>query len=143
MKKKSADGAVRVEFASDLKAAQRLLARIVHALAKTEFSPREIFGIKLAVEEALVNAVKHGNRLDPGKKVVVEYRMEPTCFRVRIADEGSGYDPARVPDPMADENLERPGGRGLLLMRHYMTDVVVHPPGNRLEMTRIHDPAAG
>jgi serine/threonine-protein kinase RsbW len=138
MKKQSAEGSVRVDIESDTKAARRLQQRIVRELRTTSFDGREIFGIKLALEEALVNAVKHGNRLDPNKKVHVEYRVAPDRIDIRICDEGAGYDPGRVPDCNADENLERPGGRGLLLMRHYMTEVNVLPPGNELVMSKVH-----
>ena len=61
----------------------------------------------------------------------------PTASKSGIADEGKGFDPDDVPDPMAPENLERPCGRGLLLMRHYMTEVTYHPPGNRLSMSKV------
>ena len=68
----------------------------------------------------------------------VEYRVAADRIDIRIADEGAGYDPSRVRDCKADANLERPGGRGLLLMRHYMTEVVVVPPGNELVMSKVH-----
>ena len=138
MKKQSAEGSVRVDIASDTKAARQLQQRIVRELRSTSFDGKEIFGIKLALEEALVNAVKHGNRLDPNKKVQVEYRVAPDRIDIRIVDEGPGYDPSRVRDCKADANLERPGGRGLLLMRHYMTEVIVLPPGNELIMSKVH-----
>jgi len=138
MKKESAEGAVCVEISNDLREARRLQQQIVRELRSTSFDGREIFGIKLAVEEALVNAIRHGNRLDPEKKVRVEYRVAPDRIDIRIADEGPGYDPSRVPDCKAEENLTRPGGRGLLLMRHYMTEVVVLPPGNELVMSKVH-----
>jgi serine/threonine-protein kinase RsbW len=138
MKKQSAEGPVRVDIASDTMAARRLQQRIVRELRTTTFDGREIFGIKLALEEALVNAVKHGNRLDPNKKVHVEYRVAADRIDIRIVDEGAGYDPSRVPDCKADANLERPGGRGLLLMRHYMTEVIILPPGNELVMSKVH-----
>jgi serine/threonine-protein kinase RsbW len=138
MKKQSAEGSVRVEIANDLKEARRLQQQIVRELKATSFDGREIFGIKLAIEEALVNAIRHGNRLDPAKKVHVEYRVAPERIDIRIADEGPGYDPARVPDCKSEENLHRPGGRGLLLMRHYMTEVTVLPPGNELVMSKVH-----
>jgi len=132
------DGSVHVTISSNLDEARRLQQRIVRHLKKTVFDPREVFGIKLALEEALVNAIKHGNRLDPRKKVDVRFLVRPDLFEIRIADEGPGFDPGDVPDPKADENLTRPGGRGLLLMRHYMTEVIVHPPGNQLTMTKVH-----
>jgi serine/threonine-protein kinase RsbW len=138
MKVKPSEGSVHVILKSDLKEAQRLQQRIARQLSKTSFDQREIFGISLALEEALVNAIKHGNRLDPKKKVQVRFQVTPDRFEIHIADEGPGFDPCDVRDPLADENLTRPGGRGLLLMRHYMTEVVVHPPGNQLSMMKVH-----
>jgi serine/threonine-protein kinase RsbW len=126
-----------VVIPSDPAAAQRLQDDIECALRACEFEEREVFSIRLALEEALVNAIKHGNQMDRRKKVHITYQVSPERFEVRIADEGAGFDPDDVPDPMAPENLERPCGRGLLLMRHYMTEVTYHPPGNRLFMTKV------
>ena len=60
-------------------------------------------------------------------------------FEASVTDEGPGYNPTDLPDPLADENLERPSGRGLFLIKHYMTDVVIHPPGNRLAMCKMRN----
>lgn len=138
MKTVSVDGSDLIVIPSDLKEARRVQRHIEKQLKSTSFDEREIFGIRLSLEEALVNAIKHGNRLDPHKKVEIEYFVESHRFEVRIRDEGPGYAPEHVPDCKADENLTRPGGRGLFLMRHYMTEVVVAPPGNQLIMTKIH-----
>lgn len=133
----SSTGFDLIVIPSDLKEARRVQRRIERQLKSTAFDEREIFGIRLAMEEALVNAIKHGNRLDPRKKVEIEYAIQDERFEIRISDEGAGYCPEEIPDCKADENLTRPGGRGLFLMRHYMTDVVVAPPGNQLIMTKI------
>lgn len=121
---------------SDPAAARRVQDDIERALQDHHYDERDIFGVRLALEEALVNAIKHGNQMDKGRKVHVRYQVGPDLFLVRIADEGPGFDPGDVPDPMAAENLERPCGRGLLLMRHYMSEVVFHPPGNVVSMTK-------
>jgi serine/threonine-protein kinase RsbW len=131
------DGARDVVIPSDPAEARRVQEEIERALLECKFEEREIFSIKLALEEALVNAIKHGNQMDPDKKVHISYFVSAERFDIRIADEGKGFDPDDVPDPMDPENLERPCGRGLLLMRHYMTDVVYHPPGNRLSMSKV------
>ena len=124
---------------SDPEEARRIQDDIERALKAYRFDDREIFSIKLALEEALVNAIKHGNQMDRAKKVRISYRISPDRFDIHIADEGRGFDPEDVPDPMAAENLERPCGRGLLLMRHYMTEVVFHAPGNRLSMSKVRN----
>ena len=124
---------------SDPAEARRVQDDIEHALKSFRFDDREIFSIKLALEEALVNAIKHGNQMDRAKKVRISYRINPDRFDIHIADEGQGFDPEDVPDPMAAENLERPCGRGLLLIRHYMTEVTFHPPGNRVTMSKVRN----
>jgi serine/threonine-protein kinase RsbW len=124
---------------SDLNAARAFQFEIEHALQKADFTEHDIFAIKLAVEEALVNAIKHGNRLDPAKHVRVNCRVCSGRFEVHIADEGAGFDPDAVPDPTAPENLERPCGRGLLLMRHYMTEVHFHDCGRSVRMAKVID----
>jgi serine/threonine-protein kinase RsbW len=79
--------------------------------------------------------------MDRSKKVVISYHVNAERFDIHITDEGKGFDPEDVPDPMAVENLERPCGRGLLLMRHYMTEVMFHAPGNRLSMSKLRNGA--
>ncbi len=106
-------------------------------LRSSHASVHEIFSIKLALEEALINAIKHGNQMDRAKKVRVQYRVSPDFFEVRVIDEGGGFDPSDVPDPTAVENLERPCGRGLMLMRHYMTNVVYNHSGNCVAMSKV------
>jgi len=131
------DGSFEFVIPSDLNEARRLQEFIERQLQQCHYEDKEIFGIRLALEEAIVNAIKHGNQMDRGKKVHVRFRVLPERFDVGVTDEGPGYNPGDVPDPLADENLERPSGRGLFLMQYYMTEVVVHPPGNRLTMSKV------
>lgn len=128
---------------SDLNEARMVQEVIENHLRQNQYEDKEIFGIRLALEEAIVNAIKHGNQMDNAKKVHVFFRVDPDRFDVGVTDEGPGYDPEDVPDPLADENLERPSGRGLLLMRHYMTEVTIHPPGNRLTMSKVRIESTG
>ena len=90
----------------------------------------------LALEEAFLNAVKHGNRMDPTKKVTIDYAVDPEQVEIRMTDEGPGFDPGRVPDPRVGKNLYRPEGRGLLLIRSYMHTVEYNEQGNSLRMVR-------
>jgi serine/threonine-protein kinase RsbW len=137
MREPDQEGARDVVIPSDPAEARRIQDDIEQALKTCRFEEREIFCIRLALEEALVNAIKHGNQMDRTKRVFINYLVCTDRFEIRIADEGKGFDPEDVPDPMAPENLERPCGRGLLLMRHYMTEVTYHPPGNRLSMSKV------
>lgn len=132
---------MRREFVipSDLSAARQLQCEIEQALQSVQFTEAEVFAIKMAVEEALVNAIKHGNQNDPGKKVKVVYHVHPERFEVRITDQGPGFDPNDVPDPTAPENLERPCGRGLLLIRYYMTEVTFDDRGSTIAMYKLRN----
>jgi serine/threonine-protein kinase RsbW len=110
------------------------LERLLHSL---HYGERDVFSIKLALEEALVNAIKHGNQMDRSKKVQISYQVLPDQFEIRVTDEGPGFDPCDVPDPTEVENLERPCGRGLMLMRHYMNEVTYSARGNSVFMRKI------
>jgi serine/threonine-protein kinase RsbW len=126
-----------VTIPSDPAEARRIQEEIEHLLRRTQFCDHDIFGIKLALEEALVNAIKHGNRADPSKKVRISYRVLPDLFDIHITDEGTGFDPCEVPDPTITENLERPCGRGLMLMRYYMSQVTFSASGNSVQMSKV------
>jgi serine/threonine-protein kinase RsbW len=116
--------------------ARRIQDRIVDDLTAHQYSDKDIFAIKLALEEAVVNAIKHGNQMDRSKKIRIAYRVDPDRCDILIADEGPGFDPADVPDPRDPENVERPCGRGLMLMRHYMTEVRYGARGNAVHMCK-------
>jgi serine/threonine-protein kinase RsbW len=116
---------------------QELIGRLLDELDPIGFADKELFGIRLALEEALVNAVKHGNRQDPAKTVGIRYQITSKEFLIEIEDEGRGFDPEGVPDPLNPENLERPGGRGVFLMRHYMSWVQYNEAGNCVTLCRV------
>jgi len=127
-----------IDFGSCLHRAREVETEILTACEKHHFSENDLFAIKLALEEALVNAVKHGNKLDPAKMVRVRYRACDQRADVIIEDEGTGFNPAELPDPLAEENIERCSGRGILLMRAYMSSVVFNPQGNKVTMTKFN-----
>ena len=127
---------VYVVIPSDTDEARRIQDQVEQSLQATACHDHDLFSIKLALEEALVNAIKHGNQYDRTKQVQIAYRLLHDRFVVRITDEGAGFDPNDVPDPTAFENFERPGGRGLMLMRHYMTEVVFNERGNSVTLCK-------
>ena len=129
--------ATELTIPSDLAEARRVQGLIEEALQASAYTEHDIFAIKLALEEALVNAIKHGNQMDPDKRVFVVYRVTPERFDIRITDEGAGFNPADVPDPTDPDNLERPCGRGLMLMRHYMNEVTFSGRGNVVSMRKV------
>jgi serine/threonine-protein kinase RsbW len=114
--------------------ARRPVEAVAATMAAHGYPQREVFAVRLALEEALVNALKHGHRGDPTKTAQVLYRVGPARVVVRVRDEGPGFDPAAVPDPLAEENLGRDSGRGLLLMRHYLTEVRHNARGNAVTL---------
>ncbi len=87
-----------------------------------------------SLREAIANAVRHGNRMDLGRRVGVEYELSDTEAVLRVSDEGEGFDPSAVPDPTAPENLLRPGGRGIFFMKQLMDRVTIEarPTGGML-----------
>ena len=109
---------------------------ILSALEAQGFNQDDIFAVHLALEEAFQNAVKHGNRMNPAKKVMIDYAVDPEKVEVLMTDEGEGFDPHSVPDPRVGENLYRPAGRGLLLIQSYMHTVEYNERGNSLRMVR-------
>ena len=96
-----------------------VIEEMVAALADLGYSPKDVFRARLVLEEAICNAIKHGHRHDPSKVVEVRYRLDVDHFLVQVEDQGPGFTPSHVPDATDPANLERPTGRGLLLIRHY------------------------
>jgi len=127
---------VEMVIPTDLKSAKESEARIMGELARHHYSDDVTFAIKLALEEALTNAIKHGNRNDASKRLVVRYAVNPQQTVIMVRDEGPGFRPRKVPDPTADENLERPNGRGIMLMHAYMTRVRFNEAGNEVWMLK-------
>ncbi|MBM3780660.1 MAG: ATP-binding protein [Acidobacteria bacterium] len=89
------------------------------------------YDVGVAIRETVINAIRHGNRQDVMRQVTVEWRGSATeGLSVTVSDEGSGFDPEAIADPLAPENLMKGSGRGLLFMRAYMDEVDISPrPG--------------
>ena len=123
-------------FLSTLEEREEVLRAIEAQLAVHNFLAKEIFGIRLALDEAIVNGIKHGHKFDATKRLHLAYIITNGKLHVDITDEGPGFDPAAVPDPLADENLDKVSGRGLFLMSSYMESVQFNETGNRVSMTK-------
>ena len=126
-----------VTIPSDTVQGQAVQERIVRLLETLEYPPRDVFGVRLALEEAIVNAIKHGNGMDPDKNVRIQCRISNEHVRIEIEDQGEGFIPTEVPDPTDFENLEKPCGRGLMLMRSFMTRIDFNPSGNCVILEKI------
>jgi serine/threonine-protein kinase RsbW len=102
------------------------------------FGEDEQHHIAMAVREATVNAVLHGNGYDPQKKVFVAYEMTPDALIITISDQGKGLDPASIPDPLAPENLMKQSGRGIFLIRSFMDEVTFKnlDPGTEIKLIK-------
>ena len=114
--------------------------QILAQLRDHHYPAKILFGIRLSIEEAIINAIKHGNGMDPGKHVTIAWRIDEASVRVEIEDEGPGFIPAEVPDPTAEENLDRPCGRGIMLMKSFMSRVEFNARGNRVILENRRDP---
>jgi serine/threonine-protein kinase RsbW len=117
---------------SDINAGRRVLDELLGQLRSHRWDHRDVFGVHLAMEEALVNAIRHGNREDPRKRVEVHCRLAENKVKVEIADEGPGFDANQVPDPTDAKHRELPAGRGLLLMRTFMSRVTYEDQGRKV-----------
>jgi serine/threonine-protein kinase RsbW len=114
--------------------------RLLGAMTRHGYPDASRFAIRLALEEAIVNAFRHGHKQFPDKPVKLEFDVRHDRVQLAVEDQGPGFNPEVVPDPTLDENLELPTGRGLLLMRAYMARVEYVGRGNRVEM-EYHRPA--
>jgi serine/threonine-protein kinase RsbW len=105
--------------------------------AKEKFHLNEdIYGnIMIAVTEAVNNAIRHGNKGDSSKNVSLGLSLEDGLIKFRIEDEGHGFDFHHLPDPTAPENLEKPGGRGIFLMKHLADEVDFSEEGKVVELS--------
>ncbi len=95
--------------------------------SESGFAEEEVMQIAMAVREAAVNAVLHGNAYDPEKKIDLEFERTNKGLVITIRDQGKGLDPAKIPDPLAPENLLKTSGRGIFLIRSFMDDVQINP----------------
>jgi serine/threonine-protein kinase RsbW len=103
---------------------------VAEEMAAAGYPEEDRFGLRLALEEAIVNAIRHGNRGDPSRRIRLRFDVGPDRVLAEVEDEGEGFDPDRVPDPRLRASWERHSGRGLLLMRHHTTWLRYNPLGN-------------
>ena len=129
-------------IASDLAAGREILEEMLTRFQAENWSSRDIFGIRLALEEAVVNAIKHGNRLDERKRVHVLCESTRERIWIKISDEGPGFNPELVPDCTDEAHLDAPNGRGIMLMRNFMSRVEYNERGNSVMMEKLRPDAS-
>lgn len=122
---------VELKLPSRVESISEATDAVVGAARRMGFADDALFGIDMAVREAVTNAVLHGNRGDESVPVEVEVADAGDEMSVAVRDRGEGFDPSGVADPTAEENLLKASGRGILFMRNFMDDVrwERHPGG--------------
>jgi len=125
-----------IEIKNDVLELERVGQQILQDVTSGGFSEEEVFAIHLALEEVLVNALKHGNKNSPDKKIAIEYDITDDKFEITVTDQGDGFEPERIPDPRDDENLCKTSGRGMLLIRSYMDKVEYNDKGNSVMLVK-------
>jgi serine/threonine-protein kinase RsbW len=113
-------------------------AKVLSLAKNLDYSDDDIFAAHLAIEESIVNAVKHGNRRDINKTVTIEYDVTPEKIDVIVSDEGCGFNPETIADPRCGNNIYKIGGRGVLLMKSYMDAVEYNENGNSVHMVKFN-----
>ncbi len=136
MSKPALGWSLHEKIPSSLDIGHATIERLLAALEANKWEGRDLFHIQLAIEEALVNAITHGNKLADDKVVEVEFRVDPQTTYMRIKDQGAGFDPSAVPDPRDDEHLECTNGRGVMLIRELMSEVRYNDRGNEVTMIK-------
>lgn len=135
--KGSPAAAQQLSFPAGAAEMEKALQELLGDIQKTKLRCGDLDEIRLALREALNNALKHGSRLDSTKKIHFAYRCDPRQgLWVMVRDEGSGFNPEGVPDPTTPENLDRTGGRGVFLMRNLMDKVEFRDGGREVQMWR-------
>lgn len=132
-----------VEVPNDVRAIERVVELVVRRCRTCESVARKFhLNFRVGLAEALANAMLYGNGDDPGKRVRVEVTVSECRVSARVTDQGDGFDPDAVADPTTPENLLRPGGRGLFLMRQLMDEVRYNERGNSVTLVMILEDAA-
>jgi serine/threonine-protein kinase RsbW len=127
------------DFPSTLESVDKAEGEILDAAARAGFDEDEQHRIGMAVRECMVNAVVHGNRYNRNKRVHVAVTRSRDAFRIRITDQGEGFELTEIPDPLHENNLLRHSGRGLFLMGAFMDDLKVRklkPSGTEVTLVK-------
>ncbi|MGB7925075.1 MAG: ATP-binding protein [Pyrinomonadaceae bacterium] len=131
------------ELPSDIRLMNGVLHYLIDRVAKLGVINPDNSNLFVALDEAFVNAVKHGNKNDPGKLVRITAELSSREARFTVEDEGEGFNVQEIPDPRDPENLFKTSGRGVLLIYNIMDEVAYNARGNRLTMVKRPDDALG
>ncbi len=125
-------GEQKYEISSRLESIYPLEQEVLEVITSFGYSDDEIFGIRLAMDEALINAILHGNRGQEYKRVFVALQVNPEWVEISVRDEGDGFDVNSLFDPTTEEHLHDPHGRGIFLIREFMSEVTFNEVGNQI-----------
>ena len=114
---------VRIDIASRFEMLEMVQTVLTHVTSMLHLDDDSAHYVSVAIRESVVNAIKHGNRGDAAKRVAVEFLLHPGALEVTVQDEGTGFDPGSVPNPLAEENLLKADGRGIFFMKSFMDEV--------------------
>jgi serine/threonine-protein kinase RsbW len=111
---------VRLDIASRLDMLDMVQTVLSHLAGVVGFDDESVHYMTVALRESVVNAIRHGNQGDERRRVVIEFVVGDRSLEIQVQDEGAGFDPSLVPDPLAEANLLKPDGRGIFFMRSFM-----------------------
>ena len=132
----------QLHLPSERGASRHIMEELLDQLASHGWPQADVFAIHLAAEEAITNAIVHGNKLDESKTVHVACHVTSEMVRIEVTDQGPGFDPKSIPDCTLEERLDVPNGRGVMLMRSFMTRLEYNTKGNRVLMEKQRDSVA-
>lgn len=136
-------GRVQIDIQSSFEMVDLVQVVFESLSSQVGFDTDSAHWMSVAIRESVTNAVRHGNKLDSSKRVIVYFEYKAPEFTVVVEDEGEGFNPERVPDPLAEENLLRASGRGIFFMKNFMDEVSYRFEPNRgtrvTMMKRVND----
>lgn len=127
---------MKFAIASDIKKVKEASEKILRCLNGRDLSDSFLFDVRLASEEAVINAIKHGNKGEAGKAVKIDCNVKEEAVVITVEDEGEGFDYKNLPDPTREENILKGYGRGLFLIHNAVDKVEFNSPGNKITMTK-------
>ncbi len=125
-----------IKIPSEIKQLKKVSSRILDSITSQHIDEAVLFDIRLCVEEAVRNAIVHGNRCDKKLSITISYWIEDGSFNIEVEDEGKGFDHKELPDPTEEGNMLRNHGRGVYLIKRLMDEVRYNEIGNKVKMVK-------
>lgn len=126
----------RFEISSDPQFIKQASTRVLDSIKELGLDKDTIFDIRLCLEEAIINAIKYGNKCNKDLPVSISYSFSEGRLEIAVRDQGKGFDYANIPDPRSNSNILKHGGRGLFLIRNLMNEVEFNDSGNEIKMVK-------